>query len=166
VPKLAATLASLLLMASSIGVNIARYPQVGRTIHTAQANAAETANPPQAKGQTLPAETFKSDYPPAKTEVAADTVEEPRPLTAKSESIPDRTIAQAAAPVQKDIAVPIVDVRPMAPLARPRSNGGDSPAGGDVVRRLPPIEANRLTEADIESACTKVGAAYPTTSTP
>ena len=32
VPKLAATLASLLLIASSIGVNIARYPQVGRII--------------------------------------------------------------------------------------------------------------------------------------
>ena len=35
-PKFAATLASLLLIASSIGVNIARYFQVGRTVYAGQ----------------------------------------------------------------------------------------------------------------------------------
>ena len=42
-PRLAATLASILLIASSIGVNIVRYPQVGRSIEPSTAGAAETA---------------------------------------------------------------------------------------------------------------------------
>ena len=77
-PKLAATLASFLLIASSIGVNIARYPQVGRTMDAAAAGAAETASPLQNAGDIPHVEKADADQSPVGQEKAPPAVTEKR----------------------------------------------------------------------------------------
>ena len=156
-PKLAATLASLLLIACSIGVNIARYPQVGRALDPPCAATAEPANLSPAASQTPPVETTdKADLTPVKPEVAAPVAEEAKPAAGERESRAVSAAAPSAPPAQTDLTVPIVDVRPMAPAGR-QANGGGSPAGDGEVRRLPAVESNGFAAADTDSHCGCLG---------
>jgi hypothetical protein len=164
VPKLAATLASLLLIASSIGVNIARYPQVGRLADPGTAAAAEPENsPPPAIGRPA------SQTPPAGAESGTRVAEEwpPRPADhLPPAGFPTIQTAQPAPPVQPEVAVPIVDVRPMVPVANLAADRGNFATGANDFLRLPPVEFNGAAMRDLGSAQTLDASAYPSTSTP
>jgi hypothetical protein len=174
VPKFAATLASLLLIASSIGINIARYPQVGRTIdaeHRADvaqpSNSAPTAQQPSIVESPNPnsPQASEAEIGPAKSSqvAAVAPVESPHfeePLIPKPAASPIRS--------QPQPAVPILDARPMIPVARLRKLAGeaDPPAGYDEVLRLPPVEPNVSPLAEPQSAGPDENGPYPATSTP
>ena len=123
-PKLAATLASLLLIASSIGVNIARYPQVGRTLDPPSAEIRlRTANPSQTGtvgsmvGETRPVETAATrGLKPGKAEIALPAVDEQQ-SSVKQEVPAVPVAAKPAPPVQPEPTVPIIDVWPVAESA-------------------------------------------------
>jgi len=161
VPKLAATLASLLMIASSIGVNIARYPrvghsidpQVGRTNDHGQADVAP-AEPAQAANP----EPITLPPPPVETAQAV-------PPTKANESASNGEAKQQSGMVTP-VTVPIIDVRPMAPAANSQTDSGNSPAADDQVQRLPPVETNGFTMQDAEPASPNDSASYPTTATP
>lgn len=175
VPKLAATLASLLLISSSIGVNIARYPQVGRmadpneridTTATAkvspdsppaqQASRDETASPDSSLARETQIEPARSP------QVAAPA------KNTKVEARIDPHAESATAGLQRPPAVPILGVQPMVPIAslRPAGTVADAPASYDDVRRLPPVDSSGLTVADSETAEFGETLPYPATVTP
>lgn len=172
-PKFSATLASLLLIASSIGVNIARYPQVGRTVDTGQqtdtagtANSAPAAQQPgvdqTAHPDSLPAR--ETGIEPAKSrQVAAVT---PPESTHGRGSFDSGPAAGTARPLPEP-AVTILDMRPMVPVASLRAAGGTAnpPAGYDEVQRLPPVEP-RAAVAETQATGPDAAQPYETTSTP
>ena len=174
-PKVAATLASLLLIASSIGVNIARYPQVGRTVDAGQRpDAVETANSAPAQQQANVVEpaspnpqlTSKAEIEPAQPAQAA-AVAVAENLRAE-ESNTSQPIADSAQ-LKSAGLVPILGVRPMAPIVgtQPALDSPGMPEDVDAVRRLPPIDPNVPTAADYQAVETeKATTAYPATSTP
>jgi len=166
-PKIAATLASLLLIASSIGVNIARYPQVGRTLVPAPAEAAGTVNPsPTGDSRSTADESPRvetantTDPNPVKTATALPTAEEQQRLVKRALPV-EPVSAKPAAPVPMETTVPIVDVRPVARTGH-QANGSDSPPEDGEVRRLPSVEVTGFRNADSEV----IAANYPTTATP
>ena len=165
-PKLAATLASLLLIASSIGVNIARYPQVGRAIDPSQAAAAEAASAAPA-AQSSSGETASADALPAKAD--GRTAEAPRPVDAARELVQTQRATEkspAPPPLPASTDVPIIDVRPMLPAASEPPGEDHSATATDELRRLPPVEDNALAVVNTEPDTTDIGTAYPATSTP
>ena len=167
-PKLAATLASLLLIASSIGVNIARYPQVGRMAEPGNASAAEPAGLPQTASQSQPVETADRDMPTAKAE-AGPATEKPRSPAQEPQQRQPFSVVQTerpAPPAQADAAVPIIDVRPMVPVANLTGHTGGSPAPANELRRLPPVETAGTAGTETNSLPGVEAAAYPSTSTP
>ena len=158
------TLASLLLIASSIGVNIARYPQVGHTVDSgSRTDPAKVEEPFPA---TNPADSLETEKPsqgavaarPENTKVQSETAA--RSVEDKAPS--DRSPAAGQAISSLQSAVTILDVRPMIPVAtlraaRRRHNYpsatrrfGDSRPSIRVFRRsdnisLPPsIEPSRI----------------------
>jgi hypothetical protein len=156
----------LLLIASSIGVNIARYPQVGRTAEPAPASAAETASPPQTAGEVPRAEKQETDRTPVKPETPASTVREPSPSTANLEPIPNRVVAVDAIPIpaQSTKDVPIIDVRPMVSVGDTPANGAETSAYSSRIQRLPPVENSGLVPLDSGGVGERSN--YPTTTTP
>ncbi len=171
-PKLASTLASLLLIASSIGVNAVRYPQVGRAIEPHTATAAESANsPPAASGQ------LASQNPPVDTSEAGTPAPTPQTIRMDAEQLPptapefQQSPVFAAAPAERapppaNVTVPIVDVRPMVPVADLTANNGGSAMTVGAVSRLPPVEISGMAASDTDSARPSFASAYPTTATP
>ncbi len=173
-PKFAATLASLLLIASSIGVNIARYPQVGRTLNAGQrSDAAELANSATVAQHSGPVATVNPDSLPAhKTEIepakSLHVAAAARLEKACVETPCDSELAPVANRPQPVPALPIVDVRPMVPVAGlPTATGeANPPAGRDEVRRLPPVEPSASAVADVSAAEPDEAQPYTATSTP
>ncbi len=165
-PKLAATLASLLLIASSIGVNIARYPEVGRLADPRTVAAAEPANWPQATSQPAPAETANADHQPPRTESAAQVAEQ-SPLAQQQPpgTFPTIHTERPVLLAQPDVAVPIVDVRPMVPVTNLTANERPAPTANGV-RRLPPVYSAEATAVEFGSTRGIDASAYPATSTP
>ncbi len=174
-PKVAATLASLLLIASSIGVNIARYPQVGRSVDAGQRpDAIEPANSAPAQQQANvvepatpnPLPTSKAEIEPAKPRQAA-AVPVAENLQAE-ESNTSQPIADTAQ-LKSTGLVPILGVRPMAPIVgtQPAVDSLGMPVDIDAVRRLPPVDPSVPTAADYQPGeMDKAATAYPATSTP
>jgi hypothetical protein len=166
VPKVAATLASLLLIASSIGVNIARYPQVGRMIDPGQAEAAEPASPAVAASPVPPVETPHAELSPAKPATGTPP-QIPQEATSGVNPSPGRKTTEvkpSTAPAQVQVAIPIVDVRPMVPVASLQS--GDAISNRNEVRRLPLVDNIGFASADAEGNLASSANTYPTTSTP
>jgi hypothetical protein len=167
VPKLAATLASLLLIASSIGVNIARYPQVGRMIDPGQAEVAESASTVVETSSVPAAEA--AHVGPAPARPGTNSPPQVSQDMGTSTSAPsERKIAEptSSTPLpQAEVAIPIVDVRPMVPVAGLQAGGDDIPSR-NAIRRLPPVENSDSVKAETDGNLTNSGIAYPTTSTP
>jgi len=173
-PKFAATLASLLLIASSIGVNIARYPQVGRMADAEQrTNAAESANSAPAAMQSTLIEPSNPDSLSA-DEAAVEAAKSPQVAAVVPTENPrveepvDPKPAAGAAPAQPSPAVPIMDVRPMVPVTSLQGAAG-APAlrpGSEEVRRLPPVEPSVSSITDLQAADSDGTGAYTATSTP
>ncbi len=164
VPKFAATLASLLLIASSIGVNIARYPEVGRSVEPAvQTGAAETTNSTPPAQQSDLGERANPDSLPRR-EITALAPTENRPIGGALDS---KAAAGTPRP-QLGPAVAILDVQPRVPVAGlPTAGGGAIPPSGDgEVRRLPPIEPSTSTAGDLQDAWIDAAEPYPATATP
>jgi hypothetical protein len=170
-PKFAATLASLLLIASSIGVNIARYPQVGRIVDAGQpTEVVDTARstPPAQQSSCVetanvdPSPTRKSEIEPAKPPQAAAVApaEPPRP----SDPVDAKPVAPTPTP-QPQPAATILDVRPMVPVASLQA-ATDPPTGNDEVRRLPPLEPAGSAIAELRAGQPDETESYTTTSTP
>ena len=173
-PKFAATLASLLLIASSIGVNIARYPQVGRPVDASQrTDAAETANSSPLAQQSGPVETGNPGPLPAREMIiepekspqvpavsAAKNAQDEKPFSAKP--------ATGTARPQPGPPVSILDVRPLVPVASLRATAGEAnpPAHYDEVQRLPPLEQNGSAIAEPQAAGPDDTQSYTATSTP
>jgi hypothetical protein len=173
VPKFAATLTSLLLIASSIGVNIARYPQVGQPVEAVErTGAAETANSAPAEQQPGLVETANPHCLPPR-EIAVDPAGSPQAAAVAAGPTPvegNLDLRRAAGIVgpQADRTVAILDVRPMVPVASlPTAGGvGEPPAGYHEVQRLPPVEPSAPTVADLQAAGPDAVGPYPATSTP
>jgi hypothetical protein len=174
VPKFSATLASLLLIASSIGVNIARYPQVGRTVDAGQrTDAAGTVTPAQTVQQPRIVETANLDSLPASetriesarsSQVAAVApTENPR---GEGSFNPKPAVGTALS--QPLPAVPILDVRPMVPIANlPAAAAAADPlAAANQVQRLPPVEPTVSAAGEFQAARPDEAGQYPATSTP
>ena len=174
VPKFAATLASLLLIASSIGVNIARYPQVGRTVDAGQrTDAPETTSPAPAAQQASPVETIHPDslpareteIEPAKSPQVAEVAPAEKPRV--EEPLDPKPPAGAARP-QPAPAATILDVRPMVPVAGLGTVAGtaDPPAGYDDLQRLPPVEPTVSAVTELQALGPDEAQPYTATSTP
>jgi len=172
-PKFAATLASLLLIASSIGVNIARYPQVGRTINAGQrTDVAEPIKSAPAAEESSRVETANQDslaankieIEPAKSpQVAA--VAPLEPARVEEFSAPQPAAGNPHSPSGSN--VPILDVRPMVPVASLRAAGESEPPGSsDEVRRLPPVEPSVFAVDESQAAGSGDPQPYLATSTP
>jgi len=172
-PKLVATLASLLLIASAIGTNIARYPQVGRTLETGpRTDSAEPAKPaPEessrveiANPDSLAASKFEVEpaKPPQVVAVAP-------PKTARVEEtvVPKPAPAADADRLKPESVVSILDVRPIVPVAGLRATGETDPLpGSEEMRRLPPVEPSGPAVAEIQTAGSHDALPYVATSTP
>ena len=174
VPRLAATLASLLLIASSIGVNIARYPQVGQTADTGQpADAAQPAPPvPAAQPASLVERTNPDPLPARETKIEpAKSPVLPAVAPAKNTHVAapvDPHPAAKMAPAQPEPVVTILNVRPLVPIASlPIATGGAEPlAGSDEVRRLPPVKPGVSAIPEIPAGGSDGARPYPATGTP
>ncbi len=172
-PKFAATLASLLLIASAIGINIARYPQVGRTVDTGQRTdsaeptksapvAEEPSRVEMANPDSLTASNIKIE--PAKPPQVVAVVP---PKTARVEESVSPKPAADVARLKPEPVVSILDVRPMVPVARLRTTGeADPPPGSDEVRRLPPVEPSGSAVPEIQATGSDNALPYIATSTP
>jgi hypothetical protein len=174
-PNFASTLASLLLIASSIGVNIARYPQVGRTIDDAPAGTvtqAKAAVPADAPPLTPASNGLKAENPGA---LGASGIE---PEPAKSLQFAaggaadspqgtkrrDPDMAVVPVPSAPRTEVPILDVRPLIPVASPEA--ASSGAELNSLRRLPPVVGNAWPSAPQLDAVPGAREPYPETATP
>lgn len=167
-PKLAATLASLLLITCSIGVNIARYPQVGRPVEAGRpADAAQSADSALIRQQSTLVETANPDLSPPR-ETGIEPTKSPqvakvtRTENTRVEKHRDpKPAIGTARPVQ---AVAILNVRPMVPIASlPTANSG---AASDEVRRLPPVQSGVSAVTEIQSAAADGAQSYAATTTP
>jgi hypothetical protein len=150
VPRIAAALASLLLVASSIGVNIARYPTVGQTVGGAApvALSASTAPTPvaQAVAPARPAATAKPTAPPAlpeKPAVAVVSSPPAKPVSAKPAAVatppkkPATTVADSSVPTGHILAVhPLVPSNPFSA----RAEASPPATAAEMVVRLPPVD--------------------------
>ena len=171
-PKFAATLASLLLITSSIGVNIARYPKVGRTLEAEQrTDAAELANSMPSAPQSSQVETAHPDSLPARDievqpETSTQVTAVARAEIARTEEHDNTKPAADAAHSMPVSPLPILDVRPLVPVATMRAAAADITPGYDEVRRLPPVESGVPPVADSLAAGSYESQPYPTTSTP
>ncbi len=172
--KLAATLASLLLIASSIGVNIARYPQVGRTVDAGSpTDAAQPVNSAPVAQQASLVETAKPDslpvgkpeIEPAKSPQAA-AVAAPENMRVEG-PCDSKPVAGNAGP-QPEPTVAILEVRPMIPIASlpAVADGCDPPASDDELRRLPPAAPGVSPVTGLQAARPDEAQPYPVTSTP
>jgi hypothetical protein len=166
VPRLAATLASLLLIASSIGVNITRYPKVGHSIDPAFAGAAETPTVSPSASEASRVDKADANQLSAKPEFAAPTAHETQPRAVNNDSPTDHVAAVVPQPTtaQADGNVPIVDVRPMVSVGDAPSSGTEAPANQNGVQRLPTVANGNQFPPEPNSA--DVGESYPTTATP
>ena len=172
-PKFAATLASLLLIASSIGVNIARYPQVGRSIEAEQrTDSAEPMNSAQAATQSSRVETANPESSPI-SESQNEPAKPPQifAVPAKDTEVAKSNTANpanSAAHAEPGPAVPILDMRPLVPVASLQAVSGrvEPPKVYDEVRRLPPVEPGVFPLAEIQATGPDEAQPYPTTSTP
>ena len=173
--KLAATLASLLLIASSIGVNIARYPQVGRALDTGQRTAeAENANPAPAAQPSGLVGTANPDALPARetrnepAKLPQVTATAPVETAHAQERIDPKPADDDTARSQPQPAVPILNARPLVPIAGLQAAAGatDLSAGSDQVQRLPPVEASVSAISELETAGPDEAQSYTSTSTP
>lgn len=170
-PKFASTLASLLLIASSIGVNIARYPQVGRTVGSVP--PADPAKSADSVPGANPADGIKAANPdsssadPIACEPAkpSQAIADARAGGAKAIDLPP-VASQALSGAQA--VVPIVDVRPMLPVARLQAatSTAISPAGYDEVQRLPAVDPSVSATRVVQSTGSDDAKLYPTTATP
>ena len=144
VPRFAALLASLLLIAGSIGVNIARYPVVWEMVDGLEASAAgarpQTVEAAEAiSGRQCPPDGGPTDSIPVTLpgEKAAPQPNRPREAVAVEQptAIPD-------SPPPRDLA----GLRPLVPVTWPAveqnppdPKGAPSAADGQVLR-LPPLD--------------------------
>jgi hypothetical protein len=157
-----------LLIISSIGVNIARYPQVGRAIEPA-AGATDTAGSSQSASTAQSIEKLGADQLPIKPEVTAAATNEKRPEVSAGEPRADRVAPTAPqqtrpTPNQVEKGVPIVDVQPIMPARDNQPGNSESPSGRDQVQRLPPIESR--DQAAFENGTAVDGINYSSTATP
>jgi hypothetical protein len=173
VPKLAANLASLLLIASSIGVNMARYPQIGQAVDKGQpadgAHAVDTARSPEPsiviQGESenaLAATATVADATTPRQAKAVTAVDKPQ-----DESPSDSLPVVNPLPAQPAPEATILEVRPLVPVPGLRT----APATADVsnlrdeVRRLPPVDSE-VPGVEVSSPDNPVKSLYPGTSTP
>ncbi len=170
-PKIAATLASLLLIASSIGVNIARYPQVGRAVDAAQrSDATEMENSARKSQPSGLVEGARPDCLPANE----PQVDPPRPPQAGAAGpaeiagVQQPNDSKPAVGSQPQPAATILDVRPMVPVASLQAVAGQAEPLVDhaEVRRLPPVEPGGAVVADLQAGGGDEAAPYPATVTP
>jgi hypothetical protein len=161
VPRIAATLASLLLIVCSIGVNIARYPIVSQMVSGLDSPSTPVASAePPAAAEPAPQPPVKLTPPMAKPAAEASpapAANRPSPAAKKSRTPPLSQPAKSAAkPARVPTAVTasienpmpvgrILDVRPLVPVV-PAAETGE-PArlarvdqAGDEVRRLPTLD--------------------------
>jgi len=173
-PKFAATLASLLLIASSIGINIARYPQVGRTIDVKQrTDADEPADSAPATLQSSGVETVNPDslranaaeiQPARPSQIATAAPTE----TARTEEPCVPKPPASGGQLKSDPPLPILGVRPMVPIASLEAmrSSADPPDGNNELRRLPPVEPGVIATPELQATGTGETIQYPATSTP
>ena len=178
-PKFAATLASLLLIASSVGVNIARYPQVGQNITSSRTvdvpatpNSRPAANQPDlvetAGSSSLPAS--KPQDEPAKPPQAAAVTSAKKVASGSGHIIAhsDSKLKVAVNRPPLQLTIEILDVQPMVPLtSQPTlANAASPPARLDEVNRLPPVAKAPPVIDELQAMAGDAAEQYPATSTP
>jgi hypothetical protein len=170
VPKLAATLASLLLIASSIGVNIARYPQVGRTadvepLSQETAVTQPVAKQPAASQPSVDREAVNGGQPRAT--VLPENLPQVAAASPKAEPDVETPAAQSpaiAAGIVPQREVPILEVRPMVPVVRLQETGTSADFYG--LLRLPPVDPHLFAGAESAPEVPDASGHYPATATP
>ena len=133
-PRPAAIIMGLVLVASSIGFNMVRYPMVWEMVGPVQAS--ESAQPAavqeQEQHENQPsAEPFKPSPLPA------------RPI----EPIEVKPTPEVGDQVIADDGISLTDLEPRKPLVPVMpiglsSMGGSAAMGGEGIRRLPPVDAS------------------------
>lgn len=142
VPRIAATLASLLLIVSSIGVNIARYPIVSQMV-----GGLDHPSSPVAKADS-PGEVAPAPQQPAKKAITAAKPAVPAEHR-RSKKMPQASVSPTAkAPIA---AATVVDVSPAA-AATPAPMGRILDVGPlvPVVQAGQPAEPARIAQVDDE----------------
>ncbi len=170
-PRSAAAILGLALVALSIGFNTVRYPMVWDMVGPARATEKEVSSSPRPKepASHSPAPPSRKAPPPRTAEpiavkpapvAAKKSVEKPRPSAAKPDG---GTAAQdkkpaAAEPKPEKQLVPVTQVS----LASAPANGATI---GTVIRRLPPVEPTDPNAANRANTLPAGGTipVYPTT---
>jgi hypothetical protein len=167
VPRIAATLGSLLLIACSIGVNAVRYPAVSQMVGAAYDAGGNDATPTPGPAVVTAVTAAK---PVADTPLPLKVRELPPPsMTGETAAVADPT---EAGPVQKPLVEPVGHIREVRPLPTASdpppldSASSSNPSADDAqteLRRLPPVESDRGATASMISPPPSVVRSYPST---
>jgi hypothetical protein len=157
-PRSAATLLGLVLVALSIGFNTVRYPVVWEMVGPARAS--ESAQPAAAKPEQpeSPAPPQQPPSPPVKpieVKPVAEAAEKIKAGGAASTEAKTEDDAASAEPVARK---PLVPVAPMI--------SSNAPGSGAGMRRLPPVESvdsNAAVSRDTAAVLNGSIPVYPTT---
>ena len=179
-PKSAATIFGLVLVAVSIGFNIWRYPIVWRMTTSTASPATKTAATPPATPRPAPAavEPARSsvatsavqpiELPPPKPEsatppltLARSETPTPIPSVAKSPTADAMATAEQRPPAPDNLEKPLVPIPRITTTARPVG----SPEAAKDVLRLPPVDPNMPTLVGSYPCSSSAGAipTYPST---
>ncbi len=158
-PRAAATILGLTLIASSIGFNTVRWPIVWRmacpTEEQTRSDESVASSPP------APSEQPFKPAPTRSSEQALPTAAIPM------KPVPDaEKTAATSAPRENPASTPARQENPLTPVLQPRASAGsaddDRPDG--AVHRLPPVDRNEPPPpADDRSLSNGVHPIYPTT---
>ena len=161
-PRSAATILGLMLVAFSIGFNTVRYPVVWEMVSPARTS--ESAQPAAASRPAEP-ENPAPATPPSHTAKPIEV--QPAPEVTGKIVIGNSQSAEAG-PTSSDAATAELETRkplvPVMPVSSPNALG-DEAAGGAGIRRLPPVERADSNSANHHPTVSVDGSipVYPTT---
>jgi hypothetical protein len=162
-PRFAAILASLLLIASSIGVNIARYPMVGAMVEGLEDMQASrsVAAPPAPETTETTAAVAGGQCPPSDRQRPAQTDLRPEPQ-AQADLSDQRPERQAQPDLRPGPLVPVI----VSSWEKEKGPPELCAADGEV-RRLPPVDRMVPVSTVPGGASLDLATAnYPRTATP
>jgi hypothetical protein len=176
-PRFAATILGLVLVAFSIGFNTVRYPVVWEMVNPAQANAAvpttTVTQPAEPESPAPPAPVTPPPEPAKPIEVT------PTPEVKATPDVTDKTVngtvqaseggtsdTDAAAKSEEAVEADLAARKPLVPVtvvSSPRF-AGNVAVGGAGISRLPPVDQNdpnpATRNAQLSSGSIPI---YPTT---
>ena len=161
-PRSAATILGLVLVASSIGFNSVRYPVVWEMIGPARAN--ESTQPAAASQAEKPDSPTTQPPAPPPGQPAKPIEMKPASEAAEQRAVQNGVAAKVvlaggndAAAAEPGVRKPLIPVTPVSMAGRP--------ADAAAIRRLPPVEQSGTNPVSAQGGDLSAGSipVYPTT---